>query len=122
MFEVFFDQPYMFSFFKELWNSKKDEINVTRILYNFGISPKLGASMLQDFVFLGILSETDDSHKTGVFKLNRDSPIVLFMLLFDDVIEKYVKHKILGDGEDEAPFIEEISIEDFLKILEDGLK
>ena len=127
MLEVFFDNPKVFSFFRELLNSEKDEIPAFRILFDLGISPEEGADILKDFVFLGILSETRNFLDTHLFKINRDAPATLAVLMFDDIIEKIIKIKLLNDGDSEEISIDHIvvdkdmSLEDFLKILENGL-
>lgn len=127
MLEVFFDNPEVFSFFRELLNSEKDEISAFRILFDLGVSPEEGADILKDFVFLGILSETRNFLDTHLFKINRDAPATLAVLMFDDIIEKITKAKLLNDGDDEEISIERIvvdknmSLDDFLKILENGL-
>lgn len=127
MLEVFFDNPKVFSFFRELLNSEKDEIPAFRILFDLGVSPKEGADILKDFVFLGILSETRNFLDTHLFKINRDAPATLAVLMFDDIIEKIIKIKLLNDGDDEEISIERIvvdkdmSLDDFLKMLENGL-
>lgn len=127
MLEVFFDNPKVFSFFRELLNSEKDEIPAFRILFDLGVSSKEGADILKDFVFLGILSETRNFLDTHLFKINRDAPATLAVLMFDDIIEKITKIKLLNDGDDEEISIERIvvdkdmSLDDFLKMLENGL-
>ena len=127
MLEVFFDNPKVFSFFRELLNSEKDEVPAFRILFDLGVSPEEGADILKDFVFLGILSETRNFLDTHLFKINRDAPATLAVLMFDDIIEKIIKIKLLNDGESEEISIDHIvvdkdmSLEDFLKILENGL-
>ncbi len=127
MLEVFFDNPKVFSFFRELLNSEKDEIPAFRILFDLGVSPEEGADILKDFVFLGILSETRNFLDTHLFKINRDAPATLAVLMFDDIIEKIIKIKLLNDGDSEEISIDHIvvdkdmSLEDFLKILENGL-
>ena len=127
MLEVFFDNPKVFSFFRELLNSEKDEISAFRILFDLGVSPEEGADILKGFVFLGILSETRNFLDTHLFKINRDAPATLAVLLFDDIIEKIIKIKLLNDGDSEEISIDHIvvdkdmSLEDFLKILENGL-
>lgn len=127
MLEVFFDNPKVFSFFRELLNSEKDEIPAFRILFDLGISPEEGADILKDFVFLGILSETRNFLDTHLFKINRNAPATLAVLMFDDVIEKITKAKLLNDGDSEEISIERIvvdkdmSLDDFLKMLENGL-
>lgn len=127
MLEVFFDNPKVFSFFRELLNSEKDEIPAFRILFDLGISPEEGADILKDFVFLGILSETRNFLDTHLFKINRNAPATLAVLMFDDIIEKIIKIKLLNDGDNEEISIDHIvvdkdmSLEDFLKILENGL-
>ena len=127
MLEVFFDNPKVFSFFRELLNSEKDEIPAFRILFDLGISPEEGADILKDFVFLGILSETRNFLDTHLFKINRDAPATLAVLMFDDIIEKITKAKLLNDGDSEEISIERIvvdkdmSLDDFLKMLENGL-
>lgn len=127
MLEVFFDNPKVFSFFRELLNSEKDEIPAFRILFDLGVSPEEGADILKDFVFLGILSETRNFLDTHLFKINRDAPATLAVLMFDDIIEKITKIKLLNDGDNEEISIDHIvvdkdmSLEDFLKILENGL-
>ena len=127
MLEVFFDNPKVFSFFRELLNSEKDEIPAFRILFDLGVSPEEGADILKDFVFLGILSETRNFLDTHLFKINRDAPATLAVLMFDDIIEKITKIKLLNDGDSKEISIDHIvvdkdmSLEDFLKILENGL-
>lgn len=127
MLEVFFDNPKVFSFFRELLNSEKDEIPAFRILFDLGVSPEEGADILKDFVFLGILSETRNFLDTHLFKINRDAPATLAVLMFDDIIEKITKIKLLNDGDSEKISIDHIvvdkdmSLEDFLKMLENGL-
>ena len=127
MLEVFFDNPKVFSFFRELLNSEKDEVPAFRILFDLGVSPEEGADILKDFVFLGILSETRNFLDTHLFKINRDAPATLAVLMFDDVIEKITKAKLLNDGDSEEISIERIvvdkdmSLDDFLKMLENGL-
>lgn len=127
MLEVFFDNPKVFSFFRELLNSEKDEISAFRILFDLGVSPEEGADILKDFVFLGILSETQNFLDTHLFRINRDAPATLAVLMFDDIIEKIVKAKLLNDGDSEEISIERIvvdkdmSLDDFFKILENGL-
>ena len=127
MLEVFFDNPEVFSFFRELINSEKDEIPAFRILFDLGVSPEEGADILKDFVFLGILSETRNFLDTHLFKINRDAPATLAVLMFDDIIEKIIKIKLLNDGDSEEISIERIvvdkdmSLDDFLKMLENGL-
>lgn len=127
MLEVFFDNPKVFSFFRELLNSEKDEISAFRILFDLGVSPEEGADILKDFVFLGILSETRNFLDTHLFKINRDAPATLAVLMFDDIIEKITKIKLLNDGDSEKISIDHIvvdkdmSLEDFLKMLENGL-
>ena len=127
MLEVFFDNPKVFSFFRELLNSEKDEVPALRILFDLGVSPEEGADILKDFVFLGILSETRNFLDTHLFKINRDAPATLAVLMFDDIIEKIIKIKLLNDGDSEEISIDHIvvdkdmSLEDFLKILENGL-
>lgn len=127
MLEVFFDNPKVFSFFRELLNSEKDEISAFRILFDLGVSPEEGADILKDFVFLGILSETRNFLDTHLFKINRDAPATLAVLMFDDIIEKITKIKLLNDGDSEEISIDHIvvdkdmSLEDFLKMLENGL-
>ena len=127
MLEVFFDNPKVFSFFRELLNSEKDEVPAFRILFDLGVSPEEGADILKDFVFLGILSETRNFLDTHLFKINRDAPATLAVLMFDDIIEKIIKIKLLNDGDREEISIDHIvvdkdmSLEDFLKILENGL-
>ena len=127
MLEVFFDNPKVFSFFRELLNSEKDEVPAFRILFDLGVSPEEGADILKDFVFLGILSETRNFLDTHLFKINRDAPATLAVLMFDDIIEKITKAKLLNDGDSEEISIDHIvvdkdmSLEDFLKILENGL-
>ena len=127
MLEVFFDNPKVFSFFRELLNSEKDEIPAFRILFDLGVSPEEGADILKDFVFLGILSETRNFLDTHLFKINRDAPATLAVLMFDDIIEKITKIKLLNDGDSEEISIERIvvdedmSLDDFFKILENGL-
>ena len=127
MLEVFFDNPKVFSFFRELLNSEKDEISAFRILFDLGVSPEEGADLLKGFVFLGILSETRNFLDTHLFKINRDAPATLAVLMFDDIIEKIIKIKLLNDGDSEEISIDHIvvdkdmSLEDFLKILENGL-
>ena len=124
MLEVFFDNPKVFSFFRELLNSEKDEIPAFRILFDLGVSPEEGADILKDFVFLGILSETRNFLDTHLFKINRDAPATLAVLMFDDIIEKITKVKLLNDGDNEEISIDRIvvdkdmSLEDFLKIPE----
>lgn len=127
MLEVFFDNPKVFSFFRELLNSEKDEIPAFRILFDLGVSPEEGADILKDFVFLGILSETRNFLDTHLFKINRDAPATLAVLMFDDIIEKIAKAKLFNDGDNEEISIERIvvdenmSLDDFFKILENGL-
>lgn len=127
MLEVFFDNPKAFSFFRELLSSEKDEIPAFRILFDLGVSPEEGADILKGFVFLGILSETRNFLDTHLFKINRDAPATLAVLMFDDIIEKITKIKLLNDGDSEEISIDHIvvdkdmSLEDFLKILENGL-
>ena len=127
MLEVFFDNPKVFSFFRELLNSEKDEVPAFRILFDLGVSPEEGADILKDFVFLGILSETRNFLDTHLFKINRDAPATLAVLMFDDIIEKIIKIKLLNDGDSEEISIDHIvvdkdmSLEDFFKILENGL-
>lgn len=127
MLEVFFDNPKVFSFFRELLNSEKDEISAFRILFDLGVSPEEGADILKDFVFLGILSETRNFLDTHLFRINRDAPATLAVLMFDDIIEKITKAKLLNDGDSEDISIERIvvdenmSLDDFFKILENGL-
>ena len=127
MLEVFFDNPKVFSFFRELLGSEKDEIPAFRILFDLGVSPEEGADILKDFVFLGILSETRNFLDTHLFKINRDAPATLAVLMFDDIIEKITKAKLLNDGDSEEISIErivvdeDISLDDFLKMLENGL-
>ena len=127
MLEVFFDNPKVFSFFRELLNSEKDEVPAFRILFDLGVSPEEGADILKDFVFLGILSETRNFLDTHLFKINRDAPATLAVLMFDDIIEKIIKIKLLNDGDREEISIDHIvvdkdmSLEDFFKILENGL-
>lgn len=127
MLEVFFDNPKVFSFFRELLNSEKDEIPAFRILFDLGVSPEEGADILKDFVFLGILSETRNFLDTHLFKINRDAPATLAVLMFDDIIEKITKVKLLNDGDSEEISIDHIvvdkdmSLEDFLRMLENGL-
>lgn len=127
MLEVFFDNPKVFSFFRELLNSEKDEISAFRILFDLGVSPEEGADILKDFVFLGILSETRNFLDTHLFRINRDAPATLAVLMFDDIIEKITKIKLLNDGDSEEISIDHIvvdkdmSLEDFLKMLENGL-
>lgn len=127
MLEVFFDNPKVFSFFRELLNSEKDEIPAFRILFDLGVSPEEGADILKDFVFLGILSETQNFLDTHLFRINRDAPATLAVLMFDDIIEKITKIKLLNDGDSEKISIDHIvvdkdmSLEDFLKMLENGL-
>lgn len=127
MLEVFFDNPKVFSFFRELLNSEKDEVSAFRILFDLGVSPEEGADILKDFVFLGILSETRNFLDTHLFKINRDAPATLAVLMFDDIIEKITKAKLLNDGDNEDISIEHIvvdenmSLDDFFKILENGL-
>ena len=127
MLEVFFDNPKVFSFFRELLGSEKDEISAFRILFDLGVSPEEGADILKDFVFLGILSETRNFLDTHLFKINRDAPATLAVLVFDDIIEKITKAKLLNDGDSEEISIErivvdeDISLDDFLKMLENGL-
>lgn len=127
MLEVFFDNPKVFSFFRELLNSEKDEISAFRILFDLGVSPEECADILKDFVFLGILSETQNFLDTHLFRINRDAPATLAVLMFDDIIEKIAKAKLLNDGDSEKISIERIvvdedmSLDDFFKILENGL-
>lgn len=127
MLEVFFDNPKVFSFFRELLNSEKDEVPVLRMLFDLGVSSEEGADILKDFVFLGILSETRNFLDTHLWKFNRDAPATLAVLMFDDIIEKITKTKLLNDGDSEDISIERIvvdedmSLDDFLKILENGL-
>ena len=127
MLEVFFDNPKVFSFFRELLNSEKDAVPAFRILFDLGVSPEEGADILKDFVFLGILSETRNFLDTHLFKINRDAPATLAVLMFDDIIEKIIKIKLLNDGDSEEISIDHIvvdkdmSLEDFFKILENGL-
>lgn len=127
MLEVFFDNPKVFSFFRELLSSEKDEIPAFRILFDLGVSLEEGADILKGFVFLGILSETRNFLDTHLFKINRDAPATLAVLMFDDIIEKITKVKLLNDGDSEEISIDHIvvdkdmSLEDFLKMLENGL-
>ena len=127
MLEVFFDNPKVFSFFSELLSSEKDESPAFRILVDLGVSPEGGGDILKGFVFLGILSETRNFLDTHLFKINRDAPATLAVLMFDDIIEKITKAKLLNDGDSEEISIErivvdeDISLDDFLKMLENGL-
>lgn len=126
MLETFFDNPKVFSFFRELLTSEDEKINVIKILFNLHIPAEIAADILKDFVFLGILSESEDFDKTHTFCLNKDSPIVSAILIFDDIIERYTLGKLLNNGEDEfcvgcVTKEKDMSVEEFIEKMENGL-
>lgn len=89
MLEVFFDNEKVFSVFEQILKTGSQEVCVPRILYDLGISASDGAEILQSFVFLGIIEETERTDEEGIFRFNPKSPIVLGLCLFDDIVGKY---------------------------------
>ena len=83
MLEMFFDNEKVFSVFEKILKSPSEEVLVPKILYESGISPADGAEILQSFVFLGILEETEKTFETGIFKFNSNSFVVLAICFFD---------------------------------------
>ena len=127
MLEIFFDYSKVFSFFEALLKSGKDEINCFELLFNLGVPEDEGAEILQSFVFLGILSETDRIQE-GIFEFNPFSKVVLGLCFFDEFIGNYAQEHAVGKGggynisfEDFVKFIEnnaqEVSIEEMMDIL-----
>lgn len=126
MLEIFFDNPKVFSFFRELLTQEDEKINVFKILFDLHISADIAADIVKDFVFLGILSESEDFDKTHEFYFNEDAQIVSAILIFDDIIEKYTLGKLLNNGEDEfyvgcVTKEKDMSFEDFIEKMENGL-
>lgn len=120
MLEMFFDNEKVFSVFEEILKNGSEEVNVFNICFNLGISPKLSSEIIKDFVFLGILNETDKIDQ-GIFEFNPESPIVMGICLFDDFIGKFVLNKLFNKGDDEVGNIfEDEGIFEFLK--ENGFK
>ncbi len=113
MLEMFFDNEKVFSVFEQIIKSGSQEICVPKILFDLKIPVDEAADILQSFVFLDIIEETDKTVDEGIFKFNPDSPVVLSLCLFDDIVSKYTfekLQKLLGDGD---------SCEDFLSFTKD---
>ena len=130
MLEMFFDNEKSFSVFEQIIKSGSQEVCVPRILFDLKIPVDDAAEILQSFVFLGILDETEKTEEEGIFKFNPDSPVVLGLCLFDDVVSKYTFKKLNdfvnnGDDEESLSFlkdgghIKEMDLEDFLNFLKD---
>ena len=105
MLELFFDNKKVFSVFEQILKNESTEINYPQITYGMGISAGEAADILESFVFLGILKETDNTFETGVFEFNPTSEVVLHLCLFDEIVGRYafkkIKDDFLNDGEDE---------------------
>ena len=132
MLEMFFDNEKVFSVFEQIIKSGSLEVCVPRILFELKIPIDDAVEILQSFVFLGILDETEKTKDDGIFKFNPDSPVVLSLCLFDDVVSKHTLKKMNefvndGDGHDElSSFLKkednefkESDLEDFLNFLRD---
>ena len=118
MLEMFFDDKKVFSFFEELLKNEDEKVNCFEILFDLDVSPEDGSEILRSFVYLGILSETDELRK-GIFKVNYESPVVLGICLFDEFICNVCEEKIIGKGEKED---KDFSFEDFYKSINfDGI-
>lgn len=121
--EMFFDNEKVFTIFREILKQKEEEICFPKICFNLGVEPDVAADILSDFVFLGILEETEDTWEKGIFKINIFSPIILAICKFDEIVTEYAKQKVVGellcdDGD------VDVDIKDILQILEEenGLK
>lgn len=119
MLEMFFDNEKVFSVFEQILKAPSEEVLVPKILYESGISPADGAEILQSFVFLGILEETEKTLETGIFKFNPNSFVVLAICFFDDIVAKYCRMKaneMLDNGEvNFADLLDEVEDEEILK-------
>lgn len=105
MLELFFDNKKVFSVFEQILKNESTEINYPQITLAMGLPVSEAADILQSFVFLGILEETDNTAETGIFEFNPTSEVVLCLCLFDEIVGRYTFKKIqddfLNDGEDE---------------------
>ena len=105
MLELFFDNKKVFSVFERILKNKSTEINYPQLTYGMGISAEEAADILQSFVFLGILKETENTFETGIFEFNPTSEVVLHLCLFDEVVGRYafkkIKDDFFNDGEDD---------------------
>ena len=102
MLEMFFDNGKVFSVFEQIIKSGSQEVCVPRILFDLKIPVDEATEILQSFVFLGILDETEKTVDEGIFRFNPESPVVLSLCLFDDVVCKYTFEKIgdfVNDGD-----------------------
>lgn len=131
MLEMFFDEEKVFRIFEQIIKQGSDKICYPRICYELGIKPSVAAEVLNSFLFLDILQETEESKEEGIFLFNKDSIVVLGLCFFDEVVGKYCIKKMSDefgdivqniDGDGEEINIEEITFEQFLHdILGDGL-
>ena len=131
MLEMFFDDEKVFSVFEQIIKQGSERVCYPRICYDLGIKPSVAAEILNSFLFLDILQETEDSREKGIFILNKESIVVMGLCFFDEIVGKYCTKKLsdtLGDKinnifeDGEEINVEEISFEDFLNdILGDGL-
>lgn len=105
MLELFFDNKKVFSVFEQILKNESTEVNYPQITLAMGLPVSEAADILQSFVFLGILEETDNTAETGIFEFNPTSEIVLGLCLFDEIVGRYtfkkIKDDFLNDGEDE---------------------
>lgn len=131
MLEMFFDDEKVFSVFEQIIKQDSERICFPRICYGLKIKPSVAAEILNSFLFLDILQETEESREEGIFILNKESIVVMGLCFFDEVVGKYCMKKLSDNlGEEinnifengEEINVEEISFEDFLNdILGDGL-
>lgn len=121
MLEMFFDNEKVFSVFEQILKGNSERVNAFEICFKLGIDPKSSAEIIKDFVFLGILEETDEL-ENGIFRFNADSPIVLGICLFDDFIGRCTMNRLFNKGDDDSS-INHLNDEEFIEFLkENGLK
>lgn len=113
MLEIFFDNDKVFSFFEAILRERSEKVNCFEILFKLGVDEDKGAEILNAFVFLGILDETDELRK-GIFKFNAYAPITLGLCFFDEFVGNYCKQSVSNKGEKDN----DISIEDFIEFIE----
>lgn len=120
MLEMFFDNKRVFSVFEQILKSDSERVNVFKICFKLGLDPRDSAEIVKDFVFLGILEETNELEE-GVFRFNAESPITLGICLFDDFIGRCMMNRLFNKGDDDNSI--HLNDEDFIEFLkENGLK
>lgn len=130
MLEMFFDNEKVFSVLEKILKADEEKINVVKICYDLNIPVDIAGDIIQDLCMLEIIKVDGDDLEH--VELNLDSEILLAICILDDIVGKFFLRKMKKSmideiGQENGDFqdllkgvnVEEISLEDFLKIMSD---